>query len=355
MRVSRAPEEIQRRFWTYREYTEERMKAINSIRLITSCFVLAGLLLIGPCWSVLHAAGGGYPTRAITLVNPMAPGGLTDVAARLLAEALEKQLKQPVVVVNKPGGAMTTGGYAVASAKPDGYTLGFFMNSAATPEVYTYFYSAPYSSNDLRAICRSHFFNTAVTVKGDAPWNSMKDFVEYARKNPGTKFGHNGKGGLQYVIMTSIARTEGLKMVDVPFDGDGSSMPAIMGGHIPVALPAYAVVKPLAQAKKLKVLAISSEKRIEIAPEYPALGELGYKLPVYASFFAFFAPKKTPDEVVKKIEDAVYRVVQDKEFQARNKALDLTLSYQDGQNFEKYLAQWKAEMQMFFKEQGMVK
>jgi tripartite-type tricarboxylate transporter receptor subunit TctC len=324
-------------------------------RFILTYVILAALFLAAPCFSVLYAADANYPTRAITLVNPMAPGGLTDVAARLLAEALEKQMKQPVVVVNKPGGAMTTGGYAVASAKPDGYTLGFFMNSAATPEVYTYFYSAPYSSNDLRAVCRTHFFNTAVTVKGDAPWNSMKDFVEYARKNPGTKFGHNGKGGLQYVIMTSIARAEGLKLVDVPFDGDGSSMPAIMGGHIPVALPAYAVVKPLAQAKKLKILAISSEKRLEIAPEYPALGELGYKLPVYASFFAVFAPKKTPDEIVKKLEDAIHRIMQDKEFQTRNKALDLTMSYQDSQNFEKYLTQWKADIQTFFKEQGMVK
>ena len=155
--------------------------------------------------------------------------------------------------------------------------------------------------------------------------------------------------------MTSIAKTEGLKLIDVPFDGDGSSMPAIMGGHIPVALPAYAVVKPLAQAKKLKVLAISSEKRIDIAPEYPALGELGYKLPQYASFFAFFAPKKTPDDVVKKIEDAVQKIMQDKDFQARNKVLDLTMSFQDAQNFEKYIAQWKTEMQAFFKEQGMVK
>jgi len=332
-----------------------RKETMTYETLIKVCFILAGLLLLAPSLSILHAAETTYPTRAITLINPMAPGGLTDVAARLLAEAMEKQLKQPVVVVNKPGGAMTTGGYAVASAKPDGYTLGFFMNSAACPEVYTYFYSAPYSTNDLRPICRSHFFNTAVTVKGDSPWNSMKDFVEYARKNPGTKFGHNGKGGLQYVIMTSIAKAEGLKLVDVPFDGDGASMPAIMGGHIPVALPAYAVVKPLAQAKKLKVLAISSDKRVDIAPEYPALGELGYKLPVYASFFAVFAPKKTPDDIVKKLDDTIHKIMQDREFQARNKALDLTMSYQDGAGFEKYIVQWKADMQAFFKEQGMVK
>jgi tripartite-type tricarboxylate transporter receptor subunit TctC len=331
------------------------MKIMNPRRLITTCFLLTGMLLIGLSWSVLHAADASYPAKSITLVNPMAPGGLTDVAARLLAEALEKQLKQPVVVVNKPGGAMTTGGYAVASAKPDGYTLGFFMNSAALPEVYTYFYSAPYSSSDLKPVCRTHFFNTAVTVKGDAPWNTMKDFVEYVRKNPGTKFGHNGKGGLQYVIMTTIAKAEKLQMVDVPYDGDGTSIPAIMGGHIPVALPAYALVKPLAEAKKLKVLAISSEKRVDFAPDVPALGELGYKIPSYASFFAVFAPKKTPDAIVKKVEELVHKITADKEFQAKNRGLDLSLSYQDSADFEKYLAQWKADMLSFFKEQGMAK
>ncbi len=334
---------------------KEKMQAMNSKGLIRTCILLTGLIFIGSGLNVLYAADSGYPTKSITLVNPMAPGGLTDVAARVLAEAMEKQLKQPVVVVNKPGGAMTTGGYAVASAKPDGYTLGFFMNSAALPEVYTYFYSAPYSSADLKPVCRTHFFNTAVTVKGDAPWNSMKDFVEYARKNPGTKFGHNGKGGLQYVIMTSIAKTENLRMVDVPYDGDGVSIPAIMGGHIPVALPAYALVKPLAEAKKVKILAISSEKRVDFAPDVPALGELGYKLPTYASFFAVFAPKKTPDEIVKKLDDVVHRIVQDKEFQAKNRSLDLSLSYQDSAGFEKYLAQWKVDMLSFFKEQGMVK
>jgi tripartite-type tricarboxylate transporter receptor subunit TctC len=328
---------------------------MNQKKLLRACVLWAGLCLIGTGSTLLHAADAAYPTRSITLINPMAPGGLTDVAARLLAEAMEKQLKQPVVVVNKPGGAMTTGGYAVASAKPDGYTLGFFMNSAAIPEVYTYFYSAPYSSADLKPVCRTHFFNTAVTVKGDAPWNTMKEFVEYVRKNPGTKFGHNGKGGLQYVIMTSIAKAEHLRMVDVPYDGDGVSIPAVMGGHIPVALPAYALVKPLAEAKKLKLLAISSEKRVDFAPDVPALGELGYKLPTYASFFAVFAPKRTPDELVKKMDDLVHKITQDLEFQAKNRTLDLSLSYQDSAGFEKYLAQWKTDMLSFFKEQGMVK
>ena len=322
----------------------------RSVRFLCAIFFLTLSLA-----TALHGADVKYPTKPVTLVCPLTAGGLLDIAARLVAESMEKQLKQPVVVVNKPGGAMTTGGYAVASAKPDGYTLGFFVNSSAIPEVYTYFYSAPYSSADLRPVCRVHFFNTAVTVRADAPWNTMKEFVEYARQHPGMKFGHNGKGGLQYVIMTSIAKAENLRMVDVTYDGDSASVPAILGGHIPVALPAYGLVKPLVAAKKLKVLAISSEKRVDFAPDVPALGELGYKIPSYASFFGLFAPKKTPDEVVRRLDEVVRKMCEDSEFRARNKGLDLELAYEGSAPFEKYIVQWKADMQAFFREQGMVK
>ena len=98
---------------------------------------------------------------------------------------MEKELKVSVVVVNKPGGAMTVGGYATASAKPDGYTIGHLLNPTMVPEVYTYFQSAPYTSADLKPICIAQSFFIGIMVRGDAPWNSLKELVEYARKNPG--------------------------------------------------------------------------------------------------------------------------------------------------------------------------
>jgi tripartite-type tricarboxylate transporter receptor subunit TctC len=329
------------------------MKNVKCAVLTLSSFLL--LCLIVPFSGPLCHAASDYPNKTITLVVPLPPGGLADIGARVLAEAMEKQLKQPVVVVNKPGGAMTVGGYAVASAKPDGYTLGFFVNTAAVPEVYTYFYSAPYSSSDLKPICHVHSFHTGITVKWDAPWNSLKDLVEYARKNPGVKFSHNGKGGLQYVMMISIARAEKIQLVDVPYDGDAAQVPAILGGHVPVGTPAFSVVKPHMDAKKLKVLALSSQKKVDIAPDIPVLGELGYKLPVYSFFLALFAPKNTPDDVVRKINDVVRKLSEDKEFQAKNRSAGLVLDYEDTATFEKYLVQYKSNLLAFFKEEGWVK
>jgi tripartite-type tricarboxylate transporter receptor subunit TctC len=329
------------------------MKAARFTTL-TFCFLLMMCLLAGSSASLLHAAGSDYPNKTISIVLGVPPGGSTDMGARLLAQFMEKQLKQPVVVVNKPGAAGTIGGYTVASAKPDGYTLGYFPGSAAVPEVYTYFYSAPYSSSELRPVSRIHAPVIAIAVKADAPWNSMKDFVEYARKNPGMKFGHIGKSTTQYVIMASVVKAEKLNLVDVPFDGDGTMVPALLGGHVPVATPVLYVIRSLVEGKKLKVLAVALQKRAPSAPDIPTLPELGYKLP-YVSFLGLFAPKKTPDEIVKRIEDTVHKILDDKEFQEKNKAMDMPVDYDDAAAFEKYLALYKTTAQAFFKEQGLVK
>jgi tripartite-type tricarboxylate transporter receptor subunit TctC len=329
------------------------MKAAR-VTTLSLCFVLMICLFAGLSQSLLYAAGSDYPNKTISIVLGVPPGGSTDMGARLLAQFMEKQLKQPVVVMNKPGAAGTIGGYTVASAKPDGYTLGYFPGSAAVPEVYTYFYSAPYSSNELRPVSRIHAPVIAIAVKADAPWNSMKDFVEYARKNPGLKFGHIGKSTTQYVIMASVIKTEKLNLVDVPFDGDGTMVPALLGGHIPVATPVLYVIRSLVEGKKLKVLAVALQKRAPSAPDIPTLPELGYKLP-YVSFLGLFAPKKTPDEIVKKIDDTIRKILDDKEFQEKNKAMDMPVDYDDAASFEKYLAHYKTTAQAFFKEQGLVK
>lgn len=105
--------------------------------------------------------------------------------------------------------------------------------SYAFPELYSYFYSAPYSSNDFRLISRIFTAILVISVRVDAPWNTLKELVEYARKNPGMKFGHLGRSTTQYVSMTTIARAEKLQMIDVPYSGDGDLVPALLGGHVP--------------------------------------------------------------------------------------------------------------------------
>src|SRR4030067_3772133 len=151
-----------------------------------------GFFMLGFFGADLYASSSTYPDRTVTMVVPYPAGGVTDLSARALAERMEKHLKQPVVVVNKVGGRATVGGFAVVTAKPDGYTLGFFPIASSLPEVFSYFYDAPYSSKDLRPISRVAGTAMSFAVKVDAPWNSFKDIVEFARKNPRMKGGRPG-------------------------------------------------------------------------------------------------------------------------------------------------------------------
>jgi len=134
-----------------------------------------------------------------------------------------------------------------------------------------------------------------------------------------------------------------------------AQVPAILGGHVPVGTPAFSVVKPHMDAKKLKVLALSSQKKVDIAPDIPVLGELGYKLPVYSFFLALFAPKNTPDDVVRKINDVRAQAFRGQRIPGQKQECGPVLDYEDTATFEKYLVQYKSNLLAFFKEEGWVK
>ncbi len=317
--------------------------------LIIACALIA-TLAAGVC-----PARAEYPERTITLVVPYPPGGVTDLGARAFAEAMEKQLKRSIVVVNKAGGSTTMGGNVVATAKPDGYTLGYFPPAASIPEVYTYFYEAPYGSKDLRPVCRVATAVGAIVVKGDSPINGFKDLIAYVRKNPGTKWGINTKTSPSYIITRSIAKTENLNIVDVAFDGDVKIVPAILGGHIPVGSPTYPSVKSLVEAKQLKLVVLLVEKRADfMPPNVPIVVDVGYRIPPGMAN-SVFAPKATPDDVVKKISDAAAKVSQDPAFRTKLMDLGILPSFEETKSFEASTEREKRELQVFFKEEGLLK
>jgi tripartite-type tricarboxylate transporter receptor subunit TctC len=259
-----------------------------------------------------------------------------------------------VVVVTKPGGAQTIGGYAVATAKPDGYTLGLFTASSSIPEVFSYFYQAPYSSKHLRPICRILEPIQVIAVKGDAPWNSLKDFVEFARKNPGMKWGTHGKSTLGFLVMVTLNKAEKISLVHVPLEGDAKIIPAILGGHIPIGTPIYPAIKSLLDAKKLKALAFNLEKRVDFAPDVPTVVELGYKL-AFVSHFGLFGPKEIPDEAVRKIDEVARKIAEEQDFKKRINTIGIQVSYETTVSFEKSLSGYIEGLQFFFKEEGLVK
>lgn len=318
-----------------------------------------GLFFLFFIFSLVVSSGTGayaadYPNRPITLVVPYPPGGSTDLAARVYADGLEKLLKQPVVVANKAGGASTVGGNFVAQAKPDGYTLGYFPFHTAVPEVFSYFMDAPYSSKDFKPICTITAAITVVAVKADAPWNSLKEVIEFAKKNPGMKFGHNGKNTPPFRLAAMLDKQEKLGLLFVPFQGDSEVALALLGDHIRLSAPIYASIKSLADGKKVKLLAAGTKKRLEFAPDIPTVNELGYNSPS-PDPQSVYGPKGTPDAVVKIISDASRKVVENPNYRTKVFSLGVPINYQDAATIEKANPQVKEEVYTFFKEEGLIK
>jgi len=320
---------------------------------MVSGLVVSLALLFFLCGAIT-SAWAEYPDRAINMVVPYPPGGITDLAARALADAMEKQLNKPVVVVNKAGGSTTVGGNAVATAKPDGYTIGFFPSAASMPEVYTYFYQAPYSGKDFKPVAKAAIPVLTISVKSDSPMNNVKDFVAYARQNPGVKVGLHGKATQGYLVMRTIAKNENLNIVEVPLDGDAQIVPAILGGHIPVGTPAYPAVKSLADAKEIKILTLLTEKRVDFAPDLPCLTEAGFKQPA-GTFLGVFAPKDTPDAIIKTLADAIGKVSQNPDYRAKVHGMGIAVDFEETKPFAKSIEFYAVNLQAFFKEEGLVK
>lgn len=325
-------------------------------RLITrTIYLFISLFLIGSLWDCSDAYASDYPNRPITMPIPFAPGGTTDVVARALAEAMGKHLKQPVVVVSKPGGGTTIAGNAVASAKPDGYTIGFLISFTYVPDLLGLTIKVPYSSKDLKPISGVMDVPNGILVKGDAPWNSLKDLVEYARQNPGIKIATLGKNTTGNYLLLLLGKKEKISFVGVPFDGGSKMVPPLLGGHISAGITGMdPTIKSLLDAGRLKVLVTSLNKRIDILPDVPCLGELGYKNPFFLTC-GLFGPKGTPEEVVKKIDEVVRKVAEEPDFKAKVYDSTAQLTYLDSASYEKGLTEYREFLQVFLREEGFVK
>jgi len=325
------------------------MKTLRTAGIAVLVIFFTGMF----CFFLPEKANSAYPERPITVVVPYAPGGGLDLAARALADSMEKHLKQSLVIVNKPGGATTIGGNTVVMAKPDGYTLGYFPTPTIIPEVFNYFYEAPYASKDLKAICQVTLPVLTISVKEGA-FKTLKELVEYVRKNPGAKMGTHGKSGLAYIVMTTIAKTEKIKFIDVPFAGDSAIVPAILGDHITVGNPGYAAIKSLVEAKKMKPLALLLDRKVDFAPEVPTVVDLGYKLG-FLSSHGFFGPKDLPNNIVKTISDLVQKIAAEKEFQTKIWNTSQIIDFQNTETYIKTIEKDKDVLRTFFKEEGFAK
>jgi len=304
----------------------------------------AGLLILLPLAGSV-AAQEAYPTRTINLVSPYPPGGAADLTARPLAPALERALKQPVVVVNRVGAGGAVGTQFVSTAPADGYTLMITVFSISTiPEADRVAGRKPrFTRDQFIPVARLNADPTMVIVHPSTPWKSVKALVNDAKKRPNEiLYVSAGPFTVSHMAVEVFMQAAGIQMRHLPTTGGGPAMTALLGGHAFVSALSTGAVSPQAQAGKLRVLANSGAKRLTAFPDTPTLKELGYNLEVYL-WTGIFVRKEVPAEVVKTIRAAVRQAVQDPEFVKASHKMQMPPDYLDAPEFKTW---WDKDSEM---------
>jgi tripartite-type tricarboxylate transporter receptor subunit TctC len=256
-----------------------------------------------------------WPARNITMIVPFPPGGQADLAARPIAMALEKILGRPVIVDNRAGGAGGSVGNAfVARASPDGYTLLMSLSSLAVlPEADRLFAREPaYEVSQFTPVARILADPTLLAVQASAPWKTLQDFVEDAKRRPGAiAYGSSGPYGTLHVAMEMFAVSAGIKLLHVPFRGAGPAVTALLSDTVQALASAPGVLKPQVDDGKLRVLANWGAQRVASFPDLPTFKELGYSDVEFYIWAGLFTPQGVPDPLMTRLRDAMRQAMQD--------------------------------------------
>jgi tripartite-type tricarboxylate transporter receptor subunit TctC len=283
-----------------------------------------------------------FPSRAITMIVPFPPGGVADITGRPTAAAMEKILKQPVVPTNRPGAGGAVGNAAVANAKPDGYTILMALSSISViPAADVLFDRKPaYSLDQFAPIALITADPTILVVHPSLPTKSIKELVALARSRPGQlSYSSSGIYGALHMPMEMFLHAAKLKMRHVPTTGGGPAITTLLGGHVDLTAGGPAAITSHIKAGKLRPLASWGPKRHEAYPEVPTFKELGYDIE-YLIWAGMFAPKGTPEPVMKVLRDAARKAVEDAEFKGMMAKVNSPVQYLDAPEFTKF---WMAD------------
>jgi tripartite-type tricarboxylate transporter receptor subunit TctC len=281
-----------------------------------------------------------YPTKAITLVVPAPPGGATDVLARVLADEMGKNLKQPVIVDNKPGASGMLGGSIVARAQPDGYTL--FL-SHATPIYYAqYMFSkVPYDvKRDFAFITEICSASLVLAVGKDVPARNMKEFVAWAQTQKGkVNYGSFGVGSSSHLLMAYLGESRRLDMTHVAYKGESPMIQDMIGGQIPVGIGTLGSMAPHIASGSLRPLAIIGDSRLSEMPKVPTMAEAGFPDDEFRPLGGVMltAPAKTPAPILARLEKEARAAVQSTAMKARFQTYGLVAMGNSSAEFRKNL------------------
>jgi tripartite-type tricarboxylate transporter receptor subunit TctC len=279
---------------------------------LMSCMAVAAMIFAAP-----FAGAADYPTRPIRLVVPYAAGGPTDVLARLLADYLGRDLKQSMIVENKPGAQGAIAAEMVARAEPDGYTL--FVTAASIMVLNPLLYKKlPYDpQKDLKMLAIVTDLPVVMEVHPSVPATTVKEFVAYAKANPGKlNFGSAGTGGTIHLAGEMFKQITGVEMTHIPYKGAGPALTDLLSGNIQVMFDTLSTALPPVKSGMLRPLGVSSAQRSPDLPDVPTVVESGYPDYVVGVWFGVAAPARLPDDISGKVSASVNRALDDPAFRA---------------------------------------
>lgn len=281
--------------------------------------LLTAFMSIGMVFSL--AVAGDYPSKPVHLYIPYSGGGTTDVTARLLANLAQKDFGAPLVCTNKSGGGSAVMHELIAQAKPDGYTLGVLVTAGLTriPLLRKVNYDP---LTDFTPIMLYGLYQHGLVVPADSPWQTLEEFITYAKENPGeVTYSTAGTGSGQHLVMEYLAAKEGIKWTHIPYKGGMNAVTACLGGHV-TAVSQATEWKPYVLAGKMRLLAVYGVERNPSFPEVRTLKEVGYDYALISGM-GIVGPKGLSAEVVKKIADAFSAATKEVSFLKTMEKMDL--------------------------------
>jgi tripartite-type tricarboxylate transporter receptor subunit TctC len=301
-------------------------------------------------------AAAQYPDHTITMIVPFPPGGVADTVARPVAEAMSRDLKQPVVVENKAGAGGGIGMAQAAKAKPDGYTILLSLASLTVlPEADKILGRAPmYQIDQLKPIARFTADPTVFVVRAEAPWKTLEDFIKDARANPGKyTYGSSGNYGTMHVPMEMFAGAAGVKMVHVPYTGAGPAIVGLLSGQVDALATGPASIVQHIKGGKVRALAQWGNERLVALPDVPSLKESGTNVE-YAQWSGLFIPADTPAPVVQRLREAAKAAANDPRVKEVLLTAGSPVLYLDAPEFQRYVDADAAKMADVVKRIGKV-
>jgi tripartite-type tricarboxylate transporter receptor subunit TctC len=265
-------------------------------------------------------ASQGYPGRPVRVIVPFAPGGVTDVMARLLAQKLSESLGKEFYVDNRPGAGGNIGIGATAMAPADGYTLALTSSSyVVNPALHK---KVPYDpEKDLVPITISAVSPNAVVVNPSLPVTTIDELIAYVRRTGNQNFASAGVGTTPHLSGELFRLSLNLDLVHVPFNGAGPALQSVVAGHTPIAFTAFPPAVPLVKANSLRALAVTSDKRLAALPDVPSMAEAGQKDQEAETMLIILAPAATPKPIIDLLYREIARIVALPQTQAKLETL----------------------------------